>query len=165
VILPPLKNVRWFFIYCPFMASSRREIANKGAAMSKLILTVLLGAVSSSAMAEWVPIAMSSDKTNTIYADPDTVRRSSDTVKLSIMNDNKTPKSVPGFRPYFSTKDQFEVDCNEDQIRMLGLIAYSGNMGKGEVIYTHKFNNDWSPVSRDTVDQGIFNFACGMTSI
>ncbi len=133
--------------------------------MSKLILIVLLSAASSRAMAEWVLITMSSDKSTAIYANPDSVSRSSNKATLTIMYDHKTPKSVPGFRPYFSTKDQFEVDCNEDQIRLLGLIAYSANMGTGEVIYTHNFDNDWSPVTPDALDQGIFNFACGMKSI
>jgi hypothetical protein len=133
--------------------------------MSKLILIILLAAAGNSALAEWVVITVSSDKVNTIYADPDTVIRSHDKVKLSIMHDFKTPRTVPGFSPYFSTRDQLEVDCNAEQLRLLGLVAYSGNMGGGEVIYTHKFDSGWSPVTRDSLDQSIWNFACGLKSI
>ncbi len=132
--------------------------------MRKLVVMMLFAFVSSNAMAAWVLITMSDDKNTTIYGNPDTVSWSSNKVKLSIMYDNKMPKTVPGFKSYFSTKDQFEVDCNEDQSRLLGLIAFSGNMGAGEVIYTHNFNNDWSPVTPNRLDQDIFKFACSLKS-
>jgi Surface-adhesin protein E len=133
--------------------------------MNRIILVFLLAVFSSSVMAEWVPLTHGNDKNTTIYANPDTIRRSSNKVKLLIMFDYKMPKTVAGSKPYFSTKYEFEVDCNGDQSRLLGVIAFSGNMGAGEVIYTHNFNNDWTPVRPESLDQGILNFACGLKAI
>jgi Surface-adhesin protein E len=127
---------------------------------------VLLVAFSCSAMAEWVPVTKGSDGNATIYANPDTILRSNgNKVKLLVLFDYKMPRTVAGSRPYLSTKYEYEVDCDGDQSRLLGVIAFSGNMGAGEVIYTHNFNNDLAPVRPDSIDHGILNFACGIKSI
>ena len=62
--------------------------------MHKAILMILLVSVSSSAIAEWVEIAVSAkeaeeEATMTAYADPDTIRKTGDRVKLWILADYK----------------------------------------------------------------------------
>ena len=48
--------------------------------MKKLLLTLMLAVVSSSAMAKWVKV--SEDKLVTAYADPTTIRKNGDKVKM-----------------------------------------------------------------------------------
>ena len=62
--------------------------------MHKAILMILLVSMSSSAIAEWVEVAVSAKEakeatTMTAYADPDTIRRTGDRVKLWILADYK----------------------------------------------------------------------------
>ena len=133
--------------------------------MNRIVLVVLLAAVSSNVMADWVPITEGSDKDTTIYANPDNILWSNNRAKLLVLFDYKTPRTVADSRPYLSTKYEFEIDCNGNQSRLLGVIAFSGNMGAGEVIYTHNFNNPWTAVRPRSIDQGILNFACGIKTI
>ena len=58
--------------------------------MKKLLLTLLLAAVSSSAMAEWVYVAKNKEGTYAVYADPTTIRKAGNTVKMWGLDDHKT---------------------------------------------------------------------------
>jgi len=81
--------------------------------MHKAILIMLLAVVSSSAMAEWVSLGESGDKTLTNYADPATIRKSGNRVKMWSLYDFKTVQVR--FR---SVRLQIEYDCKEEEYRV-----------------------------------------------
>jgi hypothetical protein len=87
-------------------------VKNAGDAMRKTIFLMLLAVVSSSAAAEWVEVSKS--ETVTVYADPATIRKAGDMVKMWTLSDYKTPDDVHRSRVY-----QHEYDCKEWQIRLL----------------------------------------------
>ena len=81
--------------------------------MHKAILMILLVSVSSSAIAEWVEIAVSAkeaeeEATMTAYADPDTIRKTGDRVKLWILADYKNINEEYGGA---SARQKDEYDC------------------------------------------------------
>lgn len=127
--------------------------------MRKVILMVLLAVVSSSAMAEWVQITVGHE-TLIVYADPASLRRASNKVKMWVLIDFKMSQTVDG-KPYVSLKRQDEFNCKDEQSRTLFTSAYSRNMGGGDVIYSESISYKWSPVMPGSVGEGLWKFACG----
>jgi len=80
----------------------------RGFAMHKAILIMLLAVVSSSAMAEWVKV--SEDKLVTAYADPTTIRKLGDKVKMWALWDYSTAQEDDS-KPHMSTRVQKEFNC------------------------------------------------------
>ena len=117
----------------------------------------MLAVVSSSAVAEWVLIAEDQEETYAVYADPATIRKAGNTVKMWILDDHKIAQEPD----VISAKSMDEYDCKKKQIRLLFLSAYSGHMGKGETIWIHNERGDWKPTSPDSISGAVLKFACG----
>lgn len=128
--------------------------------MKHLLAAFLLMAVCSSAMAEWVFIGTTEDQSSTIYGDPATRRRAGDVVKVWILTNYAKPRKSPnGF--YTSAKIQKNVDCKEERMRNLALVAYKGAMGIGDIDGSENTpNSDWSPVVPDSLGESISQWAC-----
>ena len=125
--------------------------------MKKLLLILILTAVSSSAMAEWVWVA-ETDKEDfsTFYADPTTIRRSGNNVKMWVLDDLSTVK-LDSLR---SIKSKNEYDCKEKQSRVLFVAFYSEHMGGGETILIRNERSDWEPFPPDSMVGALLEFAC-----
>jgi len=129
--------------------------------MHKAILMMLLTIVSSSAMAEWVKVGTTNKYT--FYADPDTIRKKGNIVKMWILFDfNSTHEGATAGHKYLSSKSQDEFDCKEEQRKLLYFSRHSKNMGGGDVAYTcNEPEMNWSPVAPDSVGKDLWKFACG----
>ncbi|MCH6585246.1 MAG: hypothetical protein IH810_05385 [Proteobacteria bacterium] len=125
--------------------------------MHKAILMMLLAAVSSSAMAEWVKV--SEDKLVTAYADPTTIRKLGDKVKMWVMWDHLTAKVVNS-KPHMSTRVQKEFNCKEETTRQIYASAFTDNMGRGDLI-NNEGGREWEPVAPRIHDEALWKFACG----
>jgi hypothetical protein len=97
--------------------------------MRKTIL-ILLAVVSSNSMAEWV--AVTTHDSGYIYADPSTIIRDGNQVKMWTLVDYKTPRVFGKLKPLMSMKSQIEFDCKEKLSRGISSFAYPENMGGGE---------------------------------
>ena len=128
-----------------------------GDAMRKAILMVLLAGVSSSAAAEWV--AVGGGETSTAYAEPATIRRAGNTVKMWSLLDFEKAR-VSATHVYMSVKGQDEYDCKEERSRRLYFSRHSGNMGEGEVVYTNADSDRWEPVPPRSVIGALWKLAC-----
>lgn len=126
--------------------------------MRKAILVMLLAVVSSSAAAEWVEVARSD--TSTFYADPATIRRAGNIVKMWDLIDRKTPDNFNN-KPYMSQRSQHEYDCKEEQWRTLYFTFFSGNMAGGNAVYIDSDPGKWAPVPPGSIAEGMWKFACG----
>lgn len=104
--------------------------------MHKATLMMLLAVMSSSAVAEWVPVVGNETVGATAYADPATIRKTGNKVKMWDLLDYKTAQGDAGMQ-YMSMKAQTEYDCKEEQSRPLYLSFHSENMGKGKVVDTY----------------------------
>ncbi len=127
--------------------------------MKKLLLTLMLAVVSSSAMAEWVKVGTSDDKTTTIYADPSTIRKSGNRVKMWALWDYSTAQEG-GSKPYMSVRIQNEYNCKEETDRQIYATTFSGNMAGSHTI-NRQGGKKWEPVAPRTFGETLWKFACG----
>jgi hypothetical protein len=74
--------------------------------------------------------------------------------------DFKTEQYVRGVL-LLSSKGQIEYDCAEERLRGLAVAEFSGNMGKGTMVYTDSSEGKWIPVSPQGVDHALWKVACG----
>ena len=111
-------------------------------------------------MAEWDKVFAAGSNSFDVYLNPDTIRKSSNNVKMWVLYDNKWARGNAG-KKYMSTKLQNEYNCKEERIRTIYQIHYSENMGSGEVVFTFKKPNEWTPITPDSVDEGVWKIACG----
>jgi len=123
-----------------------------------LLITILVLS-SAPAYAEWVLLGTTDDGMTT-YADPDTMRRKGDLVKMWALYDFKTIRTVEG-KSYLSYMVQREYDCAEERIRYLAFTFFSGNMGSGKVVPTTSDEQQKSePVQPDSIGLTLFKTAC-----
>lgn len=122
-----------------------------------LLITLL--ASSGPAYAEWVHVG-TTDNGMTGYADPDSIRRNGELVKMWSLYDFKIVQYVLGVA-FLSSKGQIEYDCKEERLRGLAVAEFSGNMGKGTVVYTDSSEGTWIPVTPQGVVQALWKVACG----
>jgi Surface-adhesin protein E len=127
--------------------------------MRKPIATMLLAAVSSSAMAEWVQV--SGTESNTVYADPATIHMAGNTVKMWSLYDFKAAQAIGELQSYLSSKQQYEYDCKEKRLRTFSYSFHAGNMATGEVTLSATKTGDWERIAPASVDNDLWKIACG----
>lgn len=121
------------------------------------ILMLLLALSCGSAMAEWVLVG----KDNQIkhYADPDTIRRKGNIVKMWSLYD-----MLPGATPFGPNVRSVtllrEFDCKEERSRSLSFSSYGGQMAHGKVSLTSDDVGKWKPVAPRTANNVYLKFAC-----
>jgi hypothetical protein len=125
--------------------------------MTRLLLIIFLFLSSSPAYAEWVEVGITDEAT--VYADPDTIRRKGDLVKMWYLHDFKTTQTVLK-KSYLSSRSQDEYDCTEDRHRALASTSFSGNMGSGKVRSSYSIKGKWEPVPPGTITQTLWKVAC-----
>jgi len=125
--------------------------------MHNVILMLLLAVVSSSAMAEWVKV--SEDKLVTAYADPTTIRKLGDKVKMGALWDYSTAQEGDS-KPYMSVRIQNEYNCKEETHRQIFATVFTDNMAEGNTI-DMQGGREWEPVAPRTHDEALWKFACG----
>ena len=129
--------------------------------MHKAILMMQLTVLSSSAMAAWVEVDTNYGVGLSAYADPVTIRKSGNIVKMWILYDH-TMAQTNARKPYMSIKARWKYDCKEEQIQFLYEILYSENMGEGKIVRSLGLhNNKWQPVAPGSMEEILWKFACG----
>ena len=126
--------------------------------MFRAVLLMLLATASTALKAEWLEVG--SNETTATYADPATISRSDDRVKMWHLIGHATARGIEGLRPYRSIKVHGEYDCKQERMRTLAISLHSGNMGEGEVVGASRETGDWRPVRPDTVVDTLRRFAC-----
>jgi hypothetical protein len=100
------------------------------------VLIPLLVLRSEPSYAEWEAVLENDEAGVTVHVDLDTIRRKGSLVKMWQLFDFKTMQTVAGSSSFLSIKVQSEYDCLEEQRRELASTHFSGNMGKGRVLYS-----------------------------
>ncbi len=126
--------------------------------MHKGVLMMLLAMISSSADAEWVSV--SGDDTATAYAEPATIRREGDMVKMWDLLDFKTAQARPYGTPYMSQKTQQEFDCKEERVHAIHFLRYSENMAGGDEADSDADAGEWKRVSPGSTMEKLLKLAC-----
>jgi len=116
-----------------------------------------LALASSSAMAGWVQV---NDTGRFItFADPATISKSGDTVKMWDLLDYRQTREVEGVR-YLSQRSESEYDCKRARTRPLVLFLHVGMMGSGETVFTSETPDPWQRVEPGTVNDVLMKYAC-----
>lgn len=122
-----------------------------------MLLTLLLS--SGPAYAEWMSLG-TSDSGTTVYADPATMRREGNLVKMLVLFDFKT-KQTKADVSYSSAKAQMEYDCAEQRFEGLAVMYFSGNMGNGNLLDRSSSKGKRLRVLPDSIDHALWKLACG----
>jgi len=129
--------------------------------MRKAILILLLAVVSNSVMAEWVMLGTNDSGTTTVYADPSTISKNGDMVKMWSMIDFEKAVKLSDGKQFLSWKTQYEFDCKIKQSRMLAVSMHSENMGGGEVTNSLDYESPkGEAVLADSNGEVLWNYAC-----
>jgi len=129
--------------------------------MRKTVLTLLLAAVSSNAMAKWVMVGKAENIT--VYVDPASIHIKGGIAIMQDIDDHKTAEIADDGKSYKSTKAQDEFDCKEGQHRTRSLSCYSENMGNGDVVcaYSDPNHATWNQVIPKSINEAMWKLACG----
>jgi len=125
--------------------------------VSKVIL-LLLAVASNSGMAEWV--GLGSLDNYTVYADPATIQKTDNGVKMWWLTDFKTSASGDS-EPHVSMKTLSEFDCDKKQLRTLSSSWYPEHMAEGKEISSNSNIDIWVPGGTSPVNKVLLEFACG----
>ena len=124
----------------------------------KTILLSLLLLVTSSAWAEWVKVASSTDG-YTVYIDPATIRKDGNLRKVWEISERKQPKQDGEM----SRLVKFEYDCKTERRNILSASTHSEPMGKGKTIWSAPSSalaTDWREIPPGTVAWAVLNEVC-----
>jgi hypothetical protein len=125
----------------------------------QLALAALLAVVSSSAMAEWVEVG--SSETDTLYADPATIRGANNMAKMWVLNDFKAAQRLDKREPFKSEKAEYEYDCKLAQSRLLYFTSHTESMAGGEVVGYNIVPGEWEPIPPGSGLEALRKIACG----
>lgn len=126
--------------------------------MKKTILALLLTALSTGAMADWV--RFSEDAEAVLYVDSASSAKNGDLVKMRNLFDFKKVKQQAG-ASFLSIEMHEEYDCAKKQVRGVGATAFSENMSKGAVVVSDTYF-DWMLVAPGSASEDLWKLACGI---
>lgn len=95
-----------------------------------------------------------------MYADPDTIRRNENFVKMWILYNYKTLQSATDVA-HLSDSIKLEANCAAKLQLSLAYTWWSGNMGSSNVAFSHSGEGNWIPIGPGTVGHTVWAFGCG----
>lgn len=115
--------------------------------------------------AEWIALEARYQQhpLQTAYVDPGTIHREGHLVTLSALIDWKAMQGGRSPNRFYSTKLNKQFDCKEKLARTLGATDFYDHMGNAEVIGGGSNTGDghWMVVQAETLNQGLWETACG----
>jgi hypothetical protein len=113
--------------------------------------------------AEWVAVEKNylSPGLQTVYFDPDTIRREGQLVTIWQLTDYKSMQGNPKGTPRFlSTRTQKEFDCAGKRLRFLAFTEFSRPMGTGWASNGYVDTDTWLPIEPESINQALWELAC-----
>jgi hypothetical protein len=127
-----------------------------------LITSLLLSTVP--AYAEWVAFERDylSPGLQTVYIDPDSIRREGNVVMMWQLIDFKWMQGNPrGPTRFLSTKTQKQFDCVDKRFRLLAFTEFSRGMGTGIPRDGYVNKDNWLPVEAGSMSHALWEVVCG----
>jgi hypothetical protein len=124
--------------------------------MRKLVFLIAALACGS-AVADWVKVSAMDDDVGVAYVDPSTIKKLSGNVRRAWqMGDFAKPREK-GVLSYASF---IEFDCNEAKDRVIQSSAFTGHLGKGELVESFGEASNWNYVQPGTLTERVLKFVC-----
>ena len=116
------------------------------------------------AYAEWV--ALEKDYLlpglQTVYVDPDSIRREGNLVTLWQLIDFKWMQgNGRGAHRFSSTETRKQFYCAGRRLRLLAFTEFSRHMGTGIAANGYVDKDNWLPVEPESISQALWEVACG----
>jgi hypothetical protein len=120
--------------------------------------------------AEWVALEKQyqSPGLQTVYFDPDTIRREGHLVTIWQLTDYTSAQGNVGLgrflldpSRFLSTKTHKQFDCVEKRLRLLVYMEFLSHMGTGRRNDGYVDKNNWLPVEPESINQALWRVACG----
>ena len=128
--------------------------------MWKYVLVALLAMVSTNALSEWTKVEKNNSEGITHYVDVATIQKTENKVRMVNLIDYQTAREAIDDK-FLSIKVVQEYDCNEVKKRILAFNTYSGNMGKGRILYADSSPDKWEIISSSSsVGHAHWEIAC-----
>src|SRR5690242_10133362 len=131
---------------------------------SGLVVTALI-LIHASAQAEWIALEprYQLHPLQIAYVDPCSMEREGHRVTLSTLIDWKAMQGGRSPTRFYSTKLSKQFDCKAKLVRTLVATDFYDHMGTAEVIGggSHAGGGYWIPVVPETLNQGLWEAACG----
>ncbi len=125
--------------------------------MKNLLLTLLLGLASHSAMADWTRLL--EGKSSVTYIDSTATIKESNLSRVLSMTDFVNVQDAAGEK-FMSIKAVTEYDCQEKRYRTVNLTWYSSNMGKGNAVLSNNKPDEWQAINPTTGREAIWELVC-----
>jgi len=139
-------------------------MTDRGVHVKRLLLSTLLFLSTVPAHAEWVAVEKDYllPGLQTLYVDPDTIRREANLVTLWQLIDFTWMQGNPRGTPRFlSTKTHKQFDCAEKRLRLLAFTEFSRPMGTGIRNDGLVDKDNWIPVEPESINHALWELACG----
>jgi hypothetical protein len=115
------------------------------------------------AYAEWVAVERNYlvPGLQTVYVDPDTIRRVGSPVTMWQLIDFKTMQGGRGPTRFLSTKTHKQFDCAGKRLRLLAFTEFSRRMGTGIAANGYVDKDNWLPVEPESINYALWEVTCG----
>ena len=115
------------------------------------------------AYAEWVAVEKDYllPGLQTVYVDPDTIRREGNLVTMWQLIGFKTRQGNRSPGRFLSTKTHKQIDRAEERLRLLAFTEFSRRMGTGIAANGYVDKDNWLPVKPDSINHALWEVACG----
>ena len=127
------------------------------------LLITLLFLSTVPAYAEWVAVEKDylAPGLQTVYVDPDTIRREGNLVTLWQLIDFRTMQGNRSPTRFLSTKTHKEFDCAGKRVRLLAFTEFSRHMGAGIAANGYVDKDNWLPVEPESISYALWEVVCG----
>jgi hypothetical protein len=127
-------------------------------------LIIFLSLSSIPAYAEWVAVEKDYllPGLQTVYVDPESIRREGNLVTIWQLIDFKWMQGNPrGPHRFLSTKTHKQFDCVGKRVRLLAFTEFSRGMGTGMPRDGYVDKDNWLPVEAESMSHALREAACG----
>lgn len=127
------------------------------------IAAALLTLASNGAMAAWVDVG--DTESVTAYVDTATIQKSGNGVTMWDLLDYKKAQEIPSGQSFRSVRAQTEYSCTNKNARPLAASAHTDKMARGGTVHAVSQAGAWRPVAPGSLDEAMWNVACGKPRI
>ena len=128
--------------------------------MKKILLFLTLINLTTSAFAELAKVTQINDET--IYIKTDSIKRNGQIIAFWQLSDFMSAQSLEKINlQYLSYYAKNEINCETNELRLLGVTFYSMNLAQGVVVTTFKYQNDFDYIIPNSQGEKISKFVCG----
>jgi hypothetical protein len=126
--------------------------------MQRMFFIIMFVMSAGPVCAEWVAVEKPYQTAGleTLYFDPETIRRDGNRATLWQLTDIKWNSTTR----YLSRKTHKEFQCEGFLVRVLQVVEFSRQMGAGRSTSGYIENGSWQPIAAHSINEALWKTAC-----